>query len=114
MCVISLGELIVVKSLLAQSVISIKEQLKMFKEYTGKLKAMVGEEKTDFIIRNSVFVVVAGSDDIANTYFDTPFRRKTYDFNAYTDLILNSASSFVQVLINIRTLFVVGILFYYL
>ncbi|GAB2231118.1 hypothetical protein Droror1_Dr00027406 [Drosera rotundifolia] len=41
-------------------------------------------------------LVVAGSDDIANTYFDTPFRRRDYDVNSYTDLMSNSASSFIQ------------------
>ncbi|KAL8130687.1 hypothetical protein V2J09_019842 [Rumex salicifolius] len=78
------------------SVISLSEQLNMFREYKEKLMAMAGPEKTDFIISNSMYLVIAGSDDIANTYFDTPIRRKDYDFNTYTDLMLSSASSFVQ------------------
>ncbi|KAG8492146.1 hypothetical protein CXB51_015679 [Gossypium anomalum] len=43
--------------------------LNYFKEYIGKLKAIAGEEKTNFILAKSMFLVVAGSDDIANTYF---------------------------------------------
>ncbi|GMH23800.1 hypothetical protein Nepgr_025643 [Nepenthes gracilis] len=44
----------------------------------------------------AMYLIVAGSDDIANTYFDTPFRRLEYDTNSYTDLMINSASSFIQ------------------
>ncbi|XP_010692505.2 GDSL esterase/lipase EXL3 [Beta vulgaris subsp. vulgaris] len=78
------------------SVISLSEQLEYFKEYTEKVKQLVGEEKTNFILTNSIYFIVAGSDDIANTYFGTPFRRLHYDVESYTDLMVESASSFVQ------------------
>lgn len=73
------------------------DQLKMFKEYIGKLKAMVGKERTNFILANSLFLVVAGSDDIANTYFTVGVRKLQYDVPAYTDLMVNYASSFIRV-----------------
>lgn len=79
-----------------QSVIPLSDQIGMFQEYIKKLKRLVGEDKANFIIANSVALVVAGSDDIANTYFDTPFRRGDYDVNSYTDLMSNSPSSFIQ------------------
>ncbi|KAJ6953436.1 GDSL esterase/lipase EXL3-like [Populus alba x Populus x berolinensis] len=78
------------------SVISLSDQLKYLKEYIGKLEAMIGEEKTKFILKNSLFLVVAGSDDIANTYFTIRARKSQYDVPAYTDLMANSASSFAQ------------------
>ncbi|KAJ8424480.1 hypothetical protein Cgig2_030688 [Carnegiea gigantea] len=74
-----------------------KDQLNMFKAYTTKVKAMVAEEQTNFILGNSVYVVVAGTDDLANTYFSTPFIRDDYDVHSYTDLVRNSASSFIEV-----------------
>ena len=74
-----------------------KYQLKMFKEYAAKVKAMVGEEKTNLILGKSVYLVVAGSDDLANTYFTTPFIRDDYDVDSYTDLVRDLASSFVEV-----------------
>ena len=80
-----------------QSVISMSEQLNQFKEYIGKLKASFGEKKTNFILANSLFLVVAGSDDIANTYFTIGIRKAEYDVPAYTDLMVNSATSFLQV-----------------
>lgn len=78
------------------SAISLSEQLEYFKEYIEKVKELVGVEKTNFIITNSLYFIVAGSDDIANTYYGTPFRRSQYDIHSYTDLMVHSASSFVQ------------------
>ncbi|CAK7346148.1 unnamed protein product [Dovyalis caffra] len=78
------------------SVLSLSDQLEYFKEYIGKLKTIIGEEKTLFTLRNSLFLVVAGSDDIANTYFTLRARQLQYDVPAYTDLMSNSAASFVQ------------------
>ncbi|KAK7376693.1 hypothetical protein VNO80_02107 [Phaseolus coccineus] len=83
------------------SVISLSSQLDMFKEYIGKLKGIVGESRTNFILGNSLFLVVAGSDDIANTYFVTHARILQYDIPSYTDLMVNSASNFVKELYNL-------------
>ncbi|PIA27856.1 hypothetical protein AQUCO_07500042v1 [Aquilegia coerulea] len=78
------------------NVIGLSQQLDLFKEYIGKIKVMVGEDATASIISESFYVVVAGSDDIANTYFNTPIRRYKYDLHAYTDLMVEGATSFIQ------------------
>ncbi|KAF4360927.1 GDSL esterase/lipase EXL3 [Cannabis sativa] len=78
------------------SVISFEEQLRMFKEYIGKLKAKVGERRTKFILENAIFLVVAGSDDIANTYFTIRIRKLQYDVPSYTDLMIRGASDFIK------------------
>uniref|UniRef100_A0A5B7B773 Putative GDSL esterase/lipase EXL3-like n=1 Tax=Davidia involucrata TaxID=16924 RepID=A0A5B7B773_DAVIN len=78
------------------SVLSLSDQLEMFKEYIEKLKGIVGEEGTQNILANSLFLVVAGSDDIANTYFIIGVRKLQYDIDSYTDLMVSSASSFIQ------------------
>lgn len=91
--------------LCTQSALPLTEQLEDFKEYIEKVKNIVGEERANFILRNSIYFVVAGSDDIANTYFGTPFRRSHYDVNSYTDLMLHSATSFVQVFFAIFLLY---------
>jgi len=69
----------------------------MFKEYIGKLKGMVGEKRTNFILANSLYLLVAGSDDIAKTYFVVHARILQYDIPSYTDLMVNSASNFIKV-----------------
>ncbi|MCD7453573.1 hypothetical protein HAX54_021370 [Datura stramonium] len=78
------------------SVIPLSTQLDHFREYIGKLKELVGEEEAEDTLRNSLFLVVAGSDDLANTYFTVGIRRLQYDLNAYTDLMVSGATDFVQ------------------
>lgn len=80
-----------------QSVLPLSGQLEMFKEYIGKLKASAGEENTTHILSNSIFLVVAGSNDIANTYFTLKIRSFQYDILSYADLLVASASDFIQV-----------------
>ncbi|MFS7891828.1 putative triacylglycerol lipase [Helianthus anomalus] len=77
-------------------VLSFDDQLKQFREYIEKLKGMVGEEKTQFILENSLFLVVAGSDDLANTYFTIGIRKLEYDIPSYAGLMASSASNFIQ------------------
>ncbi|KAK7850487.1 gdsl esterase/lipase exl3, partial [Quercus suber] len=43
------------------SVIPLSEQLQDFEQYIGKLKGIVGEERTNFILAKSVVFVVAGA-----------------------------------------------------
>ncbi|KAG8377953.1 hypothetical protein BUALT_Bualt08G0087400 [Buddleja alternifolia] len=78
------------------SVISLSDQLAHFKEYIGKLKGAIGEEGANNILSKSLHFVVAGSDDLANTYFTIGFRRAQYNISAYTDLLVTSASNFIQ------------------
>ncbi|CAA3021501.1 GDSL esterase/lipase EXL3 [Olea europaea subsp. europaea] len=79
------------------SVLSLSDQLEMFKEYIMKLEGIVGEERTSQILRNSLVTVVTGSNDVTNTYFGSPLRKSIYDVPSYADLMVSSASSFVQV-----------------
>ncbi|KAG6699498.1 hypothetical protein I3842_08G069400 [Carya illinoinensis] len=78
------------------SVLSMSDQLEMFKEYKAKLEGIVGEERTNFILSKSLYLVVAGSDDIANTYFLSHARELEYDVPSYTDLMLDKATTFFK------------------
>ncbi|KAF7828981.1 GDSL esterase/lipase EXL3-like [Senna tora] len=78
------------------SVISLSDQLNMFKEYIRKIKDAVGERTTTITISKSIYIVCMGSDDIANTYIQTPIRRTQYDIPSYTDLMAAQASNFLQ------------------
>ncbi|KFK42029.1 hypothetical protein AALP_AA2G202800 [Arabis alpina] len=76
------------------AVISLEQQLKYFEEYIEKVKNLVGEERKDFILANSLILLVAGSDDLANTYY-TLHARPHYDVDSYTTLMADYASDFV-------------------
>ncbi|KAJ4803198.1 GDSL esterase/lipase EXL3 [Rhynchospora pubera] len=81
-------------------VLSMDDQIKMFKEYKQKIKAIVGEKIAEEIISKSLYVVVSGATDLANTYFTTPFRRN-YDLSSYNQLLVQFASKFYQDLYNL-------------
>ncbi|RHN77638.1 putative triacylglycerol lipase [Medicago truncatula] len=77
--------------------ISLSSQLDSFKEYIGKLNALVGENRTKFIIANSVFFVEFGSNDISNTYFISRVRQIKYpEFSSYADFLVSLASNFTK------------------
>ncbi|XP_027332633.1 GDSL esterase/lipase EXL3-like isoform X2 [Abrus precatorius] len=78
------------------SAISLSGQLDLFKEYIGKLKGLVGDDRTKFILDNTLFFIVLGSNDISNTYYVSHLRQLQYDVPAYTDLMVNSAASFFK------------------
>ncbi|CAN6698820.1 unnamed protein product [Malus baccata var. baccata] len=78
------------------SVLSLSDQLDLFKKYISKINAVVGKEGTATIVSKIIYIVCTGSNDIANTYLSTPLRRSHYDIPAYTDLMVKSASSFFQ------------------
>ncbi|KAI3856916.1 hypothetical protein MKX03_032448 [Papaver bracteatum] len=52
-------------------------------------------KKTKSIISESVYLVVAGSDDLANTYFTSQLR-SNYDVPAYADLMVQGATNILQ------------------
>lgn len=81
--------------------IALSQQLKLFEQYIEKLKEMVGEERTTFIIKNSLFMVICGSNDITNTYFALPSVQHQYDVASFTTLMADNARSFAQVRMDI-------------
>ncbi|KAK3231875.1 hypothetical protein Dsin_003756 [Dipteronia sinensis] len=81
------------------SAISLSDQLEMFKKYIKEVKKLFGEKRLrtiNNITDNSLFVVAAGSDDIANTYFLIRARMFQYNISAYADFLVHSASVWLQ------------------
>ncbi|KAJ4710160.1 GDSL esterase/lipase [Melia azedarach] len=79
-----------------QSVVSASDQLNNFKDYLGKLKRVVGEEKANNIISNSVFLLSFGNNDIAITYFNTPSRSFQYTVASYSSQLADWTSTFIK------------------
>ncbi|KAI3724496.1 hypothetical protein L2E82_36276 [Cichorium intybus] len=78
------------------NVMPLSVQLKMFKQYIGKLKRNIGEKDATDIITNSVFLVSAGTNDFLVNYFTFPIRRLQYDVPAYSNKLVKLAKSFIQ------------------
>ncbi|KAG2548882.1 hypothetical protein PVAP13_9KG204700 [Panicum virgatum] len=77
------------------SVLTMDNQLDLFKEYKGKLERVAGARRAAEIVATSVYMVVTGTDDLANTYFTTPFRRD-YDLEPYIEFVVGCASDFIK------------------
>ncbi|RLN17439.1 hypothetical protein C2845_PM02G13710 [Panicum miliaceum] len=77
------------------SVLTMDNQLDLFKEYKEKLKRITGARRAGEIVATSVYMVVTGTDDLANTYFTTPFRRD-YDLESYIEFVVRCASDFIK------------------
>ncbi|XP_058776833.1 GDSL esterase/lipase EXL2-like isoform X1 [Vicia villosa] len=80
--------------------ISMSGQLDLSKGYIVRLKRLVGEDRTNFILANSLFFVVLGSNDISNTYYLSHMRQVEYDFPTFSDFLVNSAYNFYKVILN--------------
>ncbi|KAL5557832.1 hypothetical protein UlMin_034043 [Ulmus minor] len=77
-------------------VIPLSIQLKFFKDYISKLRNVVGMERSQTIIANSLFLISGGNNDILFSYFGTSIRKLQYDVPTYTDLLATWASSFFK------------------
>ncbi|KAJ0969920.1 hypothetical protein J5N97_022797 [Dioscorea zingiberensis] len=93
------------------SVLTMNDQLDLFKEYKEKLRKVAGEGKANTTISKSLYVVVTGTDDLANTYFGTPFRRAEFNLPSYINFTVDCASSFYKELYHLgaRKIAVVGV-----
>lgn len=85
-------------------VIPMVDQLEMFSNYIRRLHVLVGKIQTNYIIKNSLFLVATGSDDFVDNYFSYPTRKIQYDIPSYTNFLVSEASTFVQVQFSVSRL----------
>ncbi|CAH2043719.1 unnamed protein product [Thlaspi arvense] len=84
-----------------QGVIWVPDQLKDFQAYIAQLNSITGdEERTRSIISNAVYVISAGNNDIAITYFSNPVRNTRYTVFSYTNMMVSWTESFMKELYN--------------
>ncbi|CAN4123017.1 unnamed protein product [Withania somnifera] len=94
------------------SALPLSVQLSLFQQYIWKLKGLIGEEDANNIVKNSLYIAVAGSDDLCNTYYMLKIPRKIqYNIDAYTNLMVDGATSFVKDLYNLgaRRIWIFGL-----
>ncbi|KAL5200869.1 hypothetical protein ABZP36_035223 [Zizania latifolia] len=77
------------------AVLPMQEELNMFVEYKEKLAGIAGEAAAARIVSDSLFLLCAGTDDIANNYYLTPIRPIQYNITAYVDYLTQLASDFI-------------------
>ncbi|CAK7325969.1 unnamed protein product [Dovyalis caffra] len=85
-------------------VISFPKQIDMFRNYTARLKSLVGERKAKRIIGGALVIISTGTNDISTFKMDTNDTR-------YQDFLLNKVQSFTKQLYDLgcRSMIVAGL-----
>ncbi|CAI0382522.1 unnamed protein product [Linum tenue] len=78
--------------------IPMREQLRYFQDYIGKLKGLVGEEKANSILANSLALISAGNNDMGIGRLASG--RAVIGVDGYADLLMTFATDFVTQLYN--------------
>ncbi|XP_076937894.1 GDSL esterase/lipase At5g42170-like [Bidens hawaiensis] len=78
------------------NVLSLSDQVEMFKVYIVKLKGIVGEEEANNIISKSLYLVTSSTNDWAISYTVIPVRRIQYDVTTYASLLVEKETEFIQ------------------
>ncbi|KAK7243202.1 hypothetical protein RIF29_37991 [Crotalaria pallida] len=74
-------------------VLSLTQQLGMFRDYIGRLTAVVGQQKASYIVSNGLVLLSAGNNDIGITYSTG---RRPMLFPAYASLLVGWTSNFLK------------------
>lgn len=61
------------------------------------MEAAIGKEQTQNLIKESLFIISAGTNDFVVNYNTLPIRSKTYKLSNYTDFLLQHLQLFLQV-----------------
>ncbi|GLT49035.1 hypothetical protein SLA2020_226200 [Shorea laevis] len=76
--------------------IPLSQQLEYYKEYQKKLAQVAGSTKSASIIKDSIYILSAGSSDFLQNYYVNPLLNKAYTPDQYGSYLLGVFSSFVK------------------
>ncbi|CAK9152563.1 unnamed protein product [Ilex paraguariensis] len=94
-----------------QNVLPVSKQLEYLRHYKIHLRQMVGEKKTEDIIRSAIFVVSMGTNDFLQNYYAEPIRSKQFSVQQYQDYLISCMSRDVKEMhsLGARRLVMVGV-----
>ena len=81
-----------------QNVKGLTDQLGWYKNWKNEVISLVGPEKGDFTIKNTLYVISTGANDWVNNYYINPILQKQYTKDAYTAFLISRVRAFLQVL----------------
>ncbi|XP_078431536.1 GDSL esterase/lipase At5g45960-like isoform X2 [Wolffia australiana] len=92
-------------------VIPVLHQLDYFKDYLFRLDILVGRRKTEDIVRRSIFVVSAGTNDFIVNYFALPIRQQMFSVEDYQFFLLQNVRTFIEELMKLgaKKIVIVGL-----
>ncbi|CAL9051454.1 unnamed protein product [Musa banksii] len=81
--------------------ISLTQQLQYYKEYQSKVERVAGKPKAAALFAGAIYLLSAGSSDYVQNYYINPLLSGSYTPDQFSDLLLQSFTTFVQNLYNI-------------
>ncbi|CAL1368623.1 unnamed protein product [Linum trigynum] len=78
------------------SAISIPNQLSFFQQYAGKLRSLVGEQRSNDVVRNGLYVISAGNNDILLTSLFHTRTMSSEEMASYAAFLAGQASAFLR------------------
>lgn len=78
-----------------QNVIPLWREVEFFKDYQNKLRAYMGNEKANEVIREALYLVSLGTNDFLENYYTIPRRRLQFTIQQYEDFLLELAGKFI-------------------
>ncbi|URD75888.1 GDSL esterase lipase [Musa troglodytarum] len=86
------------------SVIPLRQEVELFKEYQKKLTGYAGEAKARHIIGEAVYVVSVGTNDFIENYFSplADQRREQFTVEEHVDFLVDLAANFVSEIYRLR------------
>lgn len=70
--------------------------MEYYKEYQQKLRAYLGKEKANEIIREALYLVSIGTNDFLENYYTMPERQMEYSVEEYEDFLIGLAEGFLR------------------
>lgn len=80
-----------------QQAISLTQQLQYYKEYQSKVERVAGKPKAAALFAGAIYLLSAGSSDYVQNYYINPLLSGSYTPDQFSDLLLQSFTTFVQV-----------------
>ncbi|CAK8538662.1 unnamed protein product [Lathyrus sativus] len=78
------------------NVLTLSQQLDLYKDYQKELVKTVGQSHALSIISGSIYFVVAGSGDFVLNYYVNPFLQSIYTPFQFSDVLIESYVTFVE------------------
>lgn len=80
-----------------QDVIPLWKEVEYYKEYQMKLRAHLGDEKANAILRDALYLVSIGTNDFLENYYILPERRSEFiTVQQYEDFLIGLAENFFR------------------
>ncbi|KAG6533530.1 GDSL esterase/lipase At5g03810-like [Zingiber officinale] len=81
--------------------IPLTQQVQYYKEYQSKVEKIAGRERARSLFSGSIYILSSGNSDYIQNYYINPLLGGTYTPDQFSDLLVQSFTSFIQSVYNL-------------